>query len=467
MDPVRAKRMSDELINQRIGGWLIHRYINAGKSAIVFEGGKEGQRVALKVYDPELVERFGKSTQIGRIERECSLIGQNHPNLVPIFDGGECAESGYLYVAMECIDAPNLKESLTLVPREKIAHLIHQIASAARFLENKELAHRDIKPENIAVFPDFSRAVLLDLGVLRPFGDPGLTDDEARTFIGTLRYSSPEFLIRTEKDTPDGWRAITFYQLGAVLHDLIMRQPLFEKFSDPYGLLVLSIQNEKPLIQADDVSADLILLAQNCLVKPPGARLTLVSWDDFDLPSETQRSTGSAKERVKKRALLIRSQAGGTPSTQRLPAKQVAQCITQHLDCIIRNECAGSDSCPPIQLIRNIDGQIQIRVIVTASHAHALPHQLSIRFDCDLVDEATLSLSIDVSACLQQTGSSHGDPPAPAHIFRGALDSGSLTERVQNILWLSIDLAQRQGTLPQSGDDELWLNLIQELEGKK
>ena len=25
-------------------------------------------------------------------------------------------------------------------------------------------------------------------------------------------------------DTPDGWRALTFYQLGALLHDLIMRE---------------------------------------------------------------------------------------------------------------------------------------------------------------------------------------------------------------------------------------------------
>ena len=130
MDPVRAKRMSDELRNQRIGGWLIHRYINAGKSAIVFKGEKDGQGAALKVFDPELVEMFGKSTQIGRIERERSLIGQSHPHLVQIFDGGECAESGYLYVAMEFICAPNLRESLTLAPREKIAPLLCQIASA-------------------------------------------------------------------------------------------------------------------------------------------------------------------------------------------------------------------------------------------------------------------------------------------------------------------------------------------------
>ena len=122
----------------------------------MFEAEKDGQQAALKVFDPKLAERFGKATQLVRIERERGLIGEHHPHLVQIFDGGECIKSGYLSIAMEFIDAPNLGTSLTLVPREKIATLLHQIASASLFLEEKNLAHRDIKPENIAVLPDFS-----------------------------------------------------------------------------------------------------------------------------------------------------------------------------------------------------------------------------------------------------------------------------------------------------------------------
>jgi hypothetical protein len=69
--------------------------------------------------------------------------------------------------------------------------------------------------------------MVMDFGVIRPVGEPGITDGDQRPFIGTLQYSSPEFLFRTEADTPEGWRALTFYQLGAVLHDLIMRQRIF------------------------------------------------------------------------------------------------------------------------------------------------------------------------------------------------------------------------------------------------
>jgi hypothetical protein len=40
--------------------------------------------------------------------------------------------------------------------------------------------------------------------VLHPFGDSGLTDEDARVFIETLKYSFPEFLLRNEKDTLEG-----------------------------------------------------------------------------------------------------------------------------------------------------------------------------------------------------------------------------------------------------------------------
>src|SRR5882724_4577 len=466
MDPVRAKRMAEELVNQHVGRWHIRRYRNAGRTAIVFEAEKDGRQCTLKLFDPEFVERAGKPIQLERIKRELRLIGEHHPHLVQIFDGGECAESGYLYVVMELIEAPNLGSALTLIPREKIAFLLHQIASAARFLEEKQLAHRDIKPDNIAVFPDFSKAVLLDLGVLRPFGDPGLTDDEARIFVGTTRYSPPEFLLRNEKDTPDGWRAITFYQLGGVLHDLIMRRPLFKEFSEPPALLLKAVESIQPEICADDVSPDLVLLAQNCLVKAPEARLTLVSWNNFDPSSGTQRSSASARERVKSRALLACAQSGEEPPPPQLTARQISQRIVDRLDTIIRFECLGNDSFPPMELIPNTEGQIQVCVTFSASLRHMLPQPLSMRFDCELVDSATMAVTIAASASLLPGSASHGNPPAPAIAFRGPLDSNNLADRIQDVLWLAIDLAQLQDAPSTSGGDARWLNLIQGLEGQ-
>ena len=464
MDPVRAERISRELVGQLVDEWLIHRYVGAGKSAVVFEGEKNGQKAALKVFDPELVDRFGKETQLRRIDRELSLIGVAHPNLVRIFAGGECHTSGYLYVAMEFIDAPNLERSLTLVPRDKIVSIIHQIASAASFLEQMGLVHRDIKPENIAVFPDFSRTVVLDLGVLRPFGDPSLTDENARTFIGTLRYSSPEFLLRTESDTLEGWRAVTFYQIGAVMHDLIMRRPLFKEFSEPFAMLVEAVKSERPEIHADDVSADLVLLAQNCLVKSPEARLSLVTWSDFEFVASERRPSDSARGRVKKRTLLSRAHSvDGELHTQQTP-RQIAKLVFERLDSIIRNECAGNSSFPPIEITNSNNNEIKVRVLFATSLDHGLPNNLSIEFNCTILDISTMAISILVSCCLQLTAGEHNNPDHPVNMFRGPLDSSSLTSRVQDILWCSIDKAQRISANLSTDSGTVWLDLSGELE---
>jgi len=233
MDNILAARMADEIVGSEVGGWRARRLLGVGKSALVLRGEKSGQEAALKVFDPDLIKKYGESTQLSRIDREKRLIGKSHPNLVRIFDGGKCNVTGYLFVVMEYIPAKDQAQVLTAVPRDRIRPLIAQLALAARFLHEHELAHRDIKPSNIAVSDDFQHLTLLDVGVLRPFGEAGLTDTEGQHFVGTLQYSSPEFLFRNEKDTPDGWLALAFYQIGAVLHDLIKKKTIFEEFLIP------------------------------------------------------------------------------------------------------------------------------------------------------------------------------------------------------------------------------------------
>ncbi len=465
MDSVRAQNIATDLVGKSVGGWLVQKFINNGKSAVVFESEKDGQKAALKIFDPELVEKYGREAQLERIERERFLIGVKHPNLVQIFDGGACENSGLLYLVMEFIKAPNLKDSLTLVPREKISTILNHIASAAKFLETKGLVHRDIKPENIVVLEDFSRAVLLDLGVLRPIGDSDLTDEDARLFVGTLRYSSPEFLLRKESDNEEGWRAVTFYQLGAVLHDLIMRQPLFLEFSDPFALLVDAVRNETPRLHADDVSANLVLLARNCLVKPPEARLSLVSWGDFDIGRDVHRSADLARERVLKRRLLTRSQAPEQEKPHSLSQRQIGRHVASRLDAVVRNECAGSSAFPQMQILPKIsENPVQVRVVFQPSSVHELPRQLSIRFDCDLVDEATMAFHIVASVCFLRTGSDHGDAPSVTDVFRGSLESRSLALAVRDVLWSAIDFAQRQGGQLSPTEDAYWLDINQVLE---
>ncbi|MFZ2395660.1 MAG: hypothetical protein WAW09_05175 [Smithella sp.] len=52
------------------------------------------------------------------------------------------------WTILDYIDLPhnNLAQKIKTVPRDKIFSIISQIASAAKYLEELDLAHRDIKP---------------------------------------------------------------------------------------------------------------------------------------------------------------------------------------------------------------------------------------------------------------------------------------------------------------------------------
>lgn len=297
MDSTQAKQLSDSLLGKDIDGWHIDGPIDHGKSAVVVLGSKGTELAAIKVFHPELVERFGRAVQLERITREVSLVGANHSHLVKILGGGECTTTGHLYVAMEYLPWSNLHKRLKDIPVASFKPIISQLASAAMFLEEKNLAHRDIKPENIAISDDLKTIKLLDLGVLRPFGVSDLTDADQRPFIGTLRYSSPEFLRRKEEPTIEGWRAITFYQIGAVLHDLLTGEPLFNEFEEPFTLLVEAVLNEPPKVWGDDQS--LIPLCRHCLHKNPDTRLELVKWSDFTFDQNSLDEVGGVLARIK------------------------------------------------------------------------------------------------------------------------------------------------------------------------
>lgn len=190
MDSTTAKRLIAELMGKEIGGWKIKSHRGQGHSAVVFDAVRDGEVGALKVFDPDLVDRSGKGKQIARINRELALRGESHPHLVRVLDGGLCTKTDYLFIVMELLDSPNLASVIDTLPRDRIRPVISQVASAAKFLEDRRIVHRDIKTDNIAISPDFKHATLLDLGVIRPLdlttAEPS-SDGRRKSFVGTLR----------------------------------------------------------------------------------------------------------------------------------------------------------------------------------------------------------------------------------------------------------------------------------------
>lgn len=280
MDKQKAKSLAKEIIGTTLNGYEVIELINNGKSAAVFKAKKGNDFFALKIFDNELIERFGHEIQTKRIKQEIALKNHNIDNLVKIYDGGytRLDSQTYYFIVMELIDGINLKDFIisNSYDQDFIIKVLEKLtATTEQLLTKKQIAHRDIKPENIMV-DNNKDIILMDLGVLKLIGVKSFSDEEEKSFVGTLRYAPPEFLLRTEEDTIDGWRAINLYQIGATLHDLIMKKELFyDKI--PYTNLVIAIKDDIPNISNYNISFELLQLTKDMLAKDWKTRIMLVT----------------------------------------------------------------------------------------------------------------------------------------------------------------------------------------------
>ncbi len=266
------------------GRWRYTQYINEGNSAAVFRIDSDDMAAALKVYDPIFFAGPNGNASIKRLEAHNKFIKHECPHLVQFYDARIFGDSAI--VLMEFLPWQELADTVKNFPNNKILQVVQQIAEAAKFLDDHNVCHRDIKPENIAISDDFENAKLLDLGVLRVTDDPeGAGSDQygKKPFLGTVQYSAPEYLLREEPDGVNIFDALTFYQIGAVMHDLIMKEEIYatEKATDNKHILAHAIYTQEVNISSNDVDPNIVLLAKQCLTKDPFTRTNLVTWDSF------------------------------------------------------------------------------------------------------------------------------------------------------------------------------------------
>jgi serine/threonine protein kinase len=451
-----TKTELENLIGQTVGDWKLVKFIKAGKSAAVFRGVNSSQTAAVKIFNPALIEEFGRESQLKRILRELDLRGHAHPNLVQIFDGGECKATGYLYLVMEFIEAPDLASVISQVPRDRIRPIIAQVADAARYLlEDRDTVHRDIKPDNIAISADFSKAILLDLGVIRPLDVSSLaesSDGQRQSFVGTMRYAPPEYIFRQEQSNREGFGALTYYQLGAVLYDLITRERIFKAFELPKARLVKAVENEIPKIQQTDVPADLIWLANNCLLKKPEHRLLSVKWEDFQEPPIVEPSS-AARNRVMRRfasSLEAETTSEEQGDKKALDLERGVDRVQRRITPILKKICSGEKMFPRSftrdlpDFVDNLSANVL--VVFEASTKLYIAKPLALLFTAQLIDTDPDVVEIIVRAVipyddlpldLKELRTSDG-----FSFFKGVFDDSIIRSRLEDAVFAVIDFAQ-------------------------
>ncbi|MEO8675649.1 MAG: serine/threonine-protein kinase [Casimicrobiaceae bacterium] len=197
-----------------------------GRYEITGELGRGAMGVVYKARDP-LIDRVVAIKTVGldlspeesdafeqRFFREAKSAGRlNHPNIVTIHDVGR--SNGSAYIAMEFLQGQSLREILdsgVVLPPERIAEIIAQVADGLAFAHENGVVHRDIKPPNIMVL-DNGVVKITDFGIaMLPTG--------GRTLVGTVfgspKYMSPE---RIAGHKVDGRSDI--FSLGTVLYEML------------------------------------------------------------------------------------------------------------------------------------------------------------------------------------------------------------------------------------------------------
>jgi serine/threonine-protein kinase len=454
--------MEKELAGQEVGGWRLVKCIGFGKSALVFEATRGSQVGAVKVFDRELIDRFGKDTQRERVLREKSLVGQHHPNLIEILDAGEDETLDLFFVVMALFPGRNIAQALDEIPLNRVHALIAQVASAAEFLEGLDLAHRDIKPENIGVSDDFSTAMLLDLGVLRPVGFSTITDQhDQKTFVGTLQYSPPELLHRIEEDSLEGWRAVSFYQLGGVLHDLLARKPLFSEDLTPYPHLVETISTKKVTIQVPEAAPELCMLARDCLVKNPKERLQLVSWGRFQRELPPAGNIDAIRERIAQRRLS----ANASEKPQILPARIVnghaVKELQNKLERILRDSCK-QEGLPPFIFHKDDHPTGKVRLLIGPSRTDALNAMFQVYVEGTILQQSDDIVRIAIAVAISSNKGSFPEAPPPpgfTEVFRGVCSDDVIKARLVDVLLFSFDEAQERCAQDLITESPEWLTI--------
>jgi hypothetical protein len=250
--------------------------------------------------------------------------------------------------------------------------------------------------------------------------------------------------MREEEDSDDGWRAVTFYQLGAVLHDMIMRRRLFDEIEAPPARLIEAVRGARPVIDATDVAPHLVSLARNCLQKNWKLRLELVRWNDF-AEDPPRVLSGDAKNRILQRIAAgpgrITTAAPG-PTLTANSRRRLLEQLGGSVASTIREICLQSGTFPPIEVSHTHDeGERLVSLITGPSVTYALMATLYIHVRVNALDDDGQVVQLHGVAALD-TVPTEIAPGAWVRIYVGDFSAPTLRERLDDFLHLALDAAQ-------------------------
>ncbi len=233
MDETQARRAKPA----RVGRYTLGQTLGIGGMGEVYAAIDPGlgRRVAIKVLPaalsahPELKERFRREAE--------ATAALNHPNVVTIHELGE--DGGRLYLVMEHVDGPTLKEVLERdepIDADRRLGWARDVAEGLAAAHAAGIVHRDVKPANVMVDAG-DRAKLLDFGLAKLGASSELT--QAGRPLGTPLYMSPEQIRGEAVDERSD-----IFSFGLLLYELLSGSHPFRR--DDEAATLYAIAHEAP-----------------------------------------------------------------------------------------------------------------------------------------------------------------------------------------------------------------------------
>ena len=268
-------RTDDPLIGRTLDGkYRVESRVGEGGMGTVYRATHLmlGKPVALKLIKPELVTSKEIARRFQREARAASHL--NHPGIATVYDLGQ-SEDGTLYIAMEFVEGPSLKDVLASgpLPPDRIVRIVRQIATALGAAHDRQIVHRDLKPQNVVLTMDAAGrelAKLLDFGIAKTFDDGATRLTSTGIVVGTPQYMSPEQASGSPVDARSD-----LYSLGIIIYEMLTGDVPFTA-PTTLALLVKQLQ-DAPVAPSHrrpdlEIAPALESLALTCLAKDPANR---------------------------------------------------------------------------------------------------------------------------------------------------------------------------------------------------
>jgi serine/threonine protein kinase len=280
----------NDLLNRQLGPYRIEALIGRGGMAAVYRAfdTRLQRYVALKMLYPQYL---ADTDVVERFRREAITAAQlDHPHIAPIFDVGE--DDGLVFLAMKLLPGSSLADLLQReqrLPSDRIAILIHQIASALDEAHQHGIIHRDIKPGNV-LFDSRGNAILTDFGIAKSLDAPSLT--ESSVIVGTPDYIAPEQINPRLASGGKLDHRADLYSLGAMIYRMLTGRRPFDGSSQTVLLAHLQDQPPPPSTIVPELPPAVDAVIARAMAKHPEERYNSAS----ELAQALSDSFGDATE---------------------------------------------------------------------------------------------------------------------------------------------------------------------------